>query len=382
VNSLPLETTKKRYLDVLANTLRPGTVACYKHSITSFQQFLQAHHPNVKTPGQLKRRPHIEGWLRSMATRRPAYANATRIQRILQVRRFLKDISAWRWTRTSLADLLTTQDMPPSDRSLPKPLSPEADARIQQALRANKDRWSKGLLLARLTGLRIGELTNLERNCLMGGPKGTWSIRVPVGKLHNERVVPIDEDTRKIVEAIQKECAHRPAFIDPQSGRTTKLLLCSRGGRRLGQVRLRIQLKETAKSLGIQERVYPHRLRHTYATEMLRFGVNLLGVMKLLGHRSPKMTLRYLDVNQDDLTQAYLRASHRALQRYAQLGNRIHQKITKKSDDSNLLGAFDDLITQIQQARFDHPNPAAKQKLQRVVEAIRRTRDKLPDLLP
>jgi integrase-like protein len=42
--------------------------------------------------------------------------------------------------------------------------------------------------------------------------------------------------------------------------------------------------------------IVPHQFRHTYATEMLRAGVSFLAVMKLLGHTSPEMTMRYLDV--------------------------------------------------------------------------------------
>src|ERR1039458_7957057 len=46
-------------------------------------------------------------------------------------------------------------------------------------------------------------------------------------------------------------------------------------------------------------------MRHTYATEMLRAGVTLVAVMKLLGHKSPHMTLRYLEITQADLQREY-----------------------------------------------------------------------------
>jgi hypothetical protein len=45
--------------------------------------------------------------------------------------------------------------------------------------------------------------------------------------------------------------------------------------------------------------------RHTYATEMLRAGVGLPAVMKLLGHTSPEMTMQYLDVTLNDLQRAF-----------------------------------------------------------------------------
>jgi integrase len=84
---------------------------------------------------------------------------------------------------------LRASDLPPFDRHLPKPLSPEIDALLQQALRAHEDLWAKALLLARWTGLRIGELTLLRRQCLIREPKQRLAIRVPLGKLHNERVM-------------------------------------------------------------------------------------------------------------------------------------------------------------------------------------------------
>ncbi len=46
--------------------------------------------------------------------------------------------------------------------------------------------------------------------------------------------------------------------------------------------------------------------RHTYATELVRGGLNLVGVMKLLGHRTIKMTLRYVKVTNEDLGRDYL----------------------------------------------------------------------------
>ena len=48
--------------------------------------------------------------------------------------------------------------------------------------------------------------------------------------------------------------------------------------------------------------------RHTYATEMLRAGMSLTAVMKLLGHTSPEMTMQYLDVTLNDLQRAFERA--------------------------------------------------------------------------
>jgi site-specific recombinase XerD len=360
VSSLSLATAKKRFFDVLANTLRPKTVRTYSAHVESLLRFLRAHYPRIERLEQLRRRPHIEDWLRFLATRQPAYANVTRCARVQLLRRFFRDLQEWGWTRAPVADLITLQDAPPPDRYLPKPLSSEVDRAIQEGLRANNDLDARALLLARFTGVRIGELTRLERNCLSGGPHG-WSIRVPLGKLHNERVVPVDEETRKLVEAIHAECAPRPAFVDPQTGHAIELLICTPSGTPLYGKRLRRRLKAIARSQGIHERVYPHRLRHT-------------------GHRTPDMTLRYADVSQDDLVRAYHKASRRIRQRYGQLTDRITQLAdhARGRAETNLLAAFDDLIAQVQRARFDESDPATKKQLQRIAETMRRARAKLP----
>jgi hypothetical protein len=64
-------------------------------------------------------------------------------------------------------------------------------------------------------------------------------------------------------------------------------------------------LHQVCHSLGLSIRIVPHQLRHTYASEMLRAGVGLPAVMKLLGHTSPEMTMQYLDVTLNDLQRAF-----------------------------------------------------------------------------
>ena len=64
---------------------------------------------------------------------------------------------------------------------------------------------------------------------------------------------------------------------------------------------LRSYLHEVAASAGIPGRIVPHQLRHTYASELLRCGVDFPALMKLLGHASPEMTMVYLDIALTDL---------------------------------------------------------------------------------
>lgn len=64
---------------------------------------------------------------------------------------------------------------------------------------------------------------------------------------------------------------------------------------------LRTALTQVRTDLGIERLIVPHMFRHTYATEMLRSGVSLQALMKLLGHSTAKMTLLYAEFTQADL---------------------------------------------------------------------------------
>jgi hypothetical protein len=63
--------------------------------------------------------------------------------------------------------------------------------------------------------------------------------------------------------------------------------------------------------------ISPHRLRHTWATELLNCGIGLPALMKLMGHKSIQMTLRYLKVAQPDLQREFYRARQNSTQSYS-----------------------------------------------------------------
>ena len=68
---------------------------------------------------------------------------------------------------------------------------------------------------------------------------------------------------------------------------------------------LRSYLPDVVAEVGIPTRIVPHQLRHTYASELVRAGVSLPALMKLLGHVNPEMTMRYVDVAGNDLQREF-----------------------------------------------------------------------------
>lgn len=72
-------------------------------------------------------------------------------------------------------------------------------------------------------------------------------------------------------------------------------LFCTLGGTPLHAQYVRDLLKRLAVAAGVDKRVTPHGLRHTFADELRRSGVDIVTISKLLGHSSPAVTARYLD---------------------------------------------------------------------------------------
>ena len=64
-------------------------------------------------------------------------------------------------------------------------------------------------------------------------------------------------------------------------------------------------LSAASSQAGITAHIVPHQLRHTFATSMLRAGVSLPALMKMLGHRTANMTLRYVEITQKDLQREF-----------------------------------------------------------------------------
>ena len=120
---------------------------------------------------------------------------------------------------------------------------------------------------------------------------------MPLGKLKTERWVPADPMVCQLVERIR---SLRP----PTAPKTGRLPLFRRGRKMLVR-RIRAALRDVVAAVGISARIVPHQFRHTYGTEMLLAGVNFAAVMKLLGHKSPEMTLEYLQITQQDLQREF-----------------------------------------------------------------------------
>jgi site-specific recombinase XerD len=308
-----LEQLFERQVQTLSLTLQPFTVAKYQYVAHHFVGYLRATFPEVRRLSQLRRDPHMLGWFRWLCELSPPVGNHTREQRLLCLRRLLNDLALQ--GHPLQPGLILREDFPVRPEYLPRALSPEDDRRLQKELRRADNLYSNALLLTRLTGIRIGECIHLPLDCLRHVGSEQWALHVPLGKLHTERLVPLDSEGRRLLGRIlELRALASPTRLAKSKG----FLLPRRGGRFALFQTLRLALADFAKQAGCTDTspISPHRLRHTWASEMLRCGISLPALMQLMGHKDIRMTLRYLKITQPDLQREFYKVRQNTTQSY------------------------------------------------------------------
>lgn len=294
-----LPVTVERYVTEMGLTLKSSTVGCRRTTLRKFHRWL--HERNLTLRGFA--REHATEWLFSLATKR--LHPSTRRDQLATVRAYLRWLAEAGLVFRDPDDLLRSSDQPKLPQYLPRPFPQEIDREIMRRLAAAPDRESQAMLLMRRTGLRIGELMTLPLGCVSKESDGHHYLKVPLGKMNNERIVPLDDDTARLAEALTQR---------GEVGRTW--LLEEHQGRRPTATKYIAALSRAADGLALTERATSHRLRHTYATSLLNAGMSLIGVMALLGHKDYRMTLRYAAILPETVGDEYFKALGQIEEKY------------------------------------------------------------------
>jgi len=196
------------YLNRKYATCVPKTVSCLATRLAHFGRFLAATDPTLTSLSQLDRRRHIEPFITSLSTAVNSVTGepitvADRIRRVHAVGHFLAEITEWGWDNAPPRRLIFRTDLPRPQRFLPRYLPVDADRKLTAALAESSYRLAAdALLVQRACGLRIGELLDLELDCIHEIPgQGSW-LKVPLGKLNSERMIPLDEEVLALVDRI------------------------------------------------------------------------------------------------------------------------------------------------------------------------------------
>jgi integrase/recombinase XerD len=203
-------------------------------------------------------------------------------------------------------DPTETLTLPRIERFLPETLN---ELQVEQLIESIETKHPLGLRdraiveLLYASGLRISELANARLENLNFEER---ILRV-TGKGNKMRLVPVG---RKACEALTAYIsAERPTLLKPRSG--SEIFLSSRGTK-LTTVRIWQIVKERARRSGLEANIYPHLLRHSFATHLLSNGADLRIIQEMLGHADISTTQIYTHVDQQRLKAVHRKFHPRA----------------------------------------------------------------------
>lgn len=176
------------------------------------------------------------------------------------------------------------------------PLSSAQVAKFWHSFRTFRDLGLIALML--LDGLRSREVIELQLEDLH---VSQTQLRVR-GKGNKERLLPLPEDA---ITALQNYLRLERPLTD-----TPHLFVCLKGpsrGQAMTLAGLRSLFRHHRKASQVPQ-ANPHRLRHTFGANMVRAGISLPALMRLMGHSQIHVTMRYVELSPQDLWREYAKA--------------------------------------------------------------------------
>ncbi len=177
----------------------------------------------------------------------------------------------------------------PMPKKLPKYLKEREVRKLLEAPSREKLRDRLILRMLYRCGLRVSELTKLKIEDI---DFGDATLMVRAGKGNKDRLIPVDHQTLDMIEF----------FIEDA---TSGYLILSERNEKLSTRQVERLVEDYGREAGIEQKVHPHMLRHSFAVHCLKSGMNLRTVQKMLGHSSLTTTQIYLDITGDDIKQDY-----------------------------------------------------------------------------
>jgi integrase/recombinase XerC len=200
------------------------------------------------------------------------------------------------------ANPVATISSPKLDKRLPGFLTQAEVERLLKTPDLAKPQGLRDQALLELlyaSGLRVSELVSLRLDQI--NPE-TREIRV-IGKGSKERMVLMGLPAAKaLAEYLTRG---RPLLL---KDKVSKAVFVNRLGKQIPARRVQKIMDSLAKKGGFAKRIYPHLLRHTFATHLLDHDADLRVVQELLGHESPSTTQIYTHVTQAQAKKVYLSA--------------------------------------------------------------------------
>jgi len=274
-----------------ARGLRPSSIAAYEASLEQFRNYVQTQADDLP-PDEIRPR-HVLAFLQYLRTSRRNGDSAVN-RYVVILRSFYRAIVAMGHLTHESNPMVGFPTIKGVPKKLPVTLSREEVERLLSTPDVDtvlgvRDRALLALLYG--TGIRASECASLLQEDV-----DLEAMTVTVtGKSGHQRTIPLNEQVAAALEVYGR--VRGPA--SPTSG-----FFRSRRGRAMSRGAVYERVRAWGVRARIRKIVSPHRLRHTFATHLMRAGVGLVTVRDLLGHRLITSTQIYLHVTAQDLREA------------------------------------------------------------------------------
>lgn len=252
--------------DLVLRGMRPLTCETYLRAVRRYVRYWK------RSPRELGT-DHVRGYL--LHLRNDLGRNAGTINVHLSALKFLYTITLNKPHVTASFHTVKTE------HPLPEILSGEEVSRVIEHARTIKHRVMFALLYG--AGLRVGELLRL---CVADVDSARRVIHVREAKSRHDRIVPLPERAVPMLRAYwlayRRDLSRDGLLFPGRGGKTTMV-----------RNAVHLALHKAAEAAGLRKPIYPHLLRHSFATHMLEAGADLRTVQILLGHRSILSTVFY-----------------------------------------------------------------------------------------
>lgn len=199
-------------------------------------------------------------------------------------------------------DPLLEFQSPKLDKRLPGFLTHEEMEKLLNSADEKKPTGQRDSVILELlyaSGIRVSEITQLDINRINLTTREIWVI----GKGLKERAVLMGEPA---VEKLQRYISDSRVKL-LNNNRSTALFI-NKYGKRLTQRQIQNIVAKHGREAGLNKKVHPHLLRHTFATHLLDGGADLRVVQELLGHATLSTTQVYTHLSQSQTRRVYLAA--------------------------------------------------------------------------
>lgn len=287
-----------RHLEI-SRAASPHTLKAYAQDLKAFLAYLEPQKVEVEKANHL----HIRGFLGVQSV---TLAPASRARRLAGIKAFFKFLTRRKVIEVNPARRVKTPKLP---QRLPRAVPVDEAFALMEAPDDEKLLGLRDMAMLEVLyggGLRVSELCGLDVDDLDVGQR---TVRV-LGKGNKERICPLHEGA---VIAVTDWLARRgELLVKPGKKQDPAALFLNFRGGRLTARSVERHLDRYVTQLGLQRKMSPHALRHSFATHLLAGGADIRSIQELLGHASLSTTQRYTAVSFEQLQSVYDKSHPRA----------------------------------------------------------------------